>query len=94
MVIGKTNPTNGYIDIENDVLAVYIAKDSETGDNISVYVTNDGQIIAKDDGKQYVLYQAMYTYKDLYIREYNMFMSEVDAEKYPDVVQKYRFEKI
>ena len=42
--------------------------------------------------EKFVVYRQLYGDNELYIREYNMFMSEVDKEKYPDVREKYRFE--
>ncbi|MGN1269462.1 MAG: DUF1653 domain-containing protein [Clostridia bacterium] len=42
--------------------------------------------------EKYVVYRALYGENNLYIRPYDMFLSEVDKEKYPNVQQKYRFE--
>lgn len=42
--------------------------------------------------EKYVVYRRLYGDMSLWIREYNMFLSEVDHEKYPYVSQKYRFE--
>ena len=60
---------------------ITVAKHTETGESLVVYECNGKAVNSNhEDG--------------IYARPIDMFLSEVDHTKYPDVGQKYRFELI
>ena len=63
----------------NYYMIIAVGHHSETGEKMVVYYDLSGENS---------------TLVNPCIRPLDMFMSEVDHEKYPDVKQKYRFEKV
>lgn len=52
-----------------------------------VDIANDSETKEK-----FVVYRQLYSEGKLWIRPLDMFLGEVDKEKYPNIEQKYRFE--
>lgn len=70
----------------------------QPGDRVRHFKGKEYKILcfARDSETQaeLVVYRALYGEGGVWVRPKEMFFSPVDREKYPDVTQRYRFERI
>ena len=59
-----------------------------------IAIAYDSESNNDEELRKMVVYKALYGDGKIWVRDYDMFTSKVDKEKYPDVTQEYRFEKI
>lgn len=81
--------------INNKDIIQHFKRGKRTSDDLMYcYVVLDDNVLYTETEERCVVYQALYGDKKKFCRPYDMFMSEVDREKYPNESQTYRLEKV
>lgn len=73
-----------------------VCNHTENNNLLHIYLSPNGEYVHwnKYCSDELVVYMALYDNFKIYARPYDMFMSEVDKVKYPNVKQKYRLEEL
>lgn len=59
-----------------------------------IAIAYDSETNNETEPRKLVVYKALYGDGKVWVRDYDMFVSKVDKDKYPDVLQQYRFEEV
>ena len=80
---------------KGDVVKHFKREISDTKNNPDIYLYQVIDFAMHTETEEsLVIYKALYDDKKCYARPETDFYSKVDREKYPQITQKYRFEKI
>ena len=92
----KSIPVDGGIIVDSLQRPSFICNHTENNDMLYIYSLPNGEYVHLDKNcsDELVVYIALYDNFRVYARPYDMFMSEVDRVKYPNVKQKYRLEEL
>lgn len=71
---------------------LYNVYHTESEEQISLYLIDGELRHVSEEREELVIYKSLYYNHIAYARPIEMFLSEIDSNKYPDVKQKYRFE--
>lgn len=80
-------------DIINHFKRETLSSDEKRNSKMHQYVVLAIDAVHTETKELVVVYQALYGEHKVYVRPSEMFFSEVDHEKYPDIKQKYCLEK-
>lgn len=77
-----------------DIVRHFKREEIDDQDDLVYYYKILGKGYYTENNEHVMIYQALYGPETIFVRPYDMFMSRVDKGKYPNIKQKYRFEKV